>query len=176
MQAALTLMDYNKAFGELSINARVEDLGRQCALVSSGDLKRAEAILTTQAHTLDAIFHNLARRAQGAEHLNQLDANLRLALKAQAQCRATLEALAAIKNPQPVSFVRQANIAHGPQQVNNGATADVSRAEQSKNQPNKLIESQDGVRLDFGAAKAPSGVDSTMEAMEAINRTEDGSR
>ena len=70
--------------------------------------------------------------------MNQLDANLRLALKAQAQCRATLEALAAIKNPQPVFFVRQANIAHGPQQVNNGATADVSRAEQSKNQPNKL--------------------------------------
>ena len=78
-------MDYNKAFGELSINARVEDLGRQCALVSSGDLKRAEAILTTQAHTLNAIFHNLARRAQGVENLNQLDGNLRLALKAQAQ-------------------------------------------------------------------------------------------
>ena len=169
-------MDYNKAFGELSINARVEDLGRQCALVSSGDLKRAEAILTTQAHTLDAIFHNLARRAQGAENLNQLDANLRLALKAQAQCRATLEALAAIKNPQPVAFVRQANIAHGPQQVNNGAAADVSRAEHSKNQPNKLMASHHGVRPDFAAAKASSGVDSTMEAMEAINRTEDGSR
>jgi hypothetical protein len=37
-----------------------------------------------------------------------------LALKAQSQCRATLETLAAIKNPQPVAFVRQANIAHGP--------------------------------------------------------------
>ena len=85
MQAALTLMDHNKAFGELFINARVEEFGRQCALVSSGDLKRAEAILTMQAHTLDATFHNLARRAQGVENLNQLDGNLRLALKAQAQ-------------------------------------------------------------------------------------------
>jgi hypothetical protein len=43
---------------------------------------------------------------------------LRLALKAQSQCRATLETLAAIRNPQPVAFVRQANIAHGPQQLN----------------------------------------------------------
>ena len=44
---------------------------------------------------------------------------LRLALKAQAQSRATAEALAAIKQG-PVVIARQANIAHGPQQVNNG--------------------------------------------------------
>ena len=53
---------------------------------------------------------------------------LRLALKAQSQCRATLATLAAVKNPQPVAFVRQANIAHGPQQVNNAAAAEASRA------------------------------------------------
>ena len=44
---------------------------------------------------------------------------VRLALKAQAQCRATLETLATIKNP-PVVYARQANIAAGRQQVNNG--------------------------------------------------------
>ena len=70
VQAALTLRDYNKVFGELSINTLVDDLGKQCERASSGDLKRAEAILTAQAHTLDAIFHNLARRAQRAEYLN----------------------------------------------------------------------------------------------------------
>ena len=40
--------------------------------------------------------------------------------KRQAQCRATLEALAEIKNPRPVAFVKQANISGGHQQVNNG--------------------------------------------------------
>ena len=45
---------------------------------------------------------------------------LRSDLKAQAQCRATLEALAEIKNPHPVAFVKQANISSGHQQVNNG--------------------------------------------------------
>jgi hypothetical protein len=44
-----------------------------------------------------------------------LEAYLRLGLKAQSQSRATLETLSRIKNPQPVAFVRQANIAHGPQ-------------------------------------------------------------
>ena len=39
---------------------------------------------------------------------------MRIALKAQSQCRATLETLAAVKNL-PVVFARQANIAQGPQ-------------------------------------------------------------
>jgi hypothetical protein len=37
--------------------------------------------------------------------------------------RMTLESLATIKNP-PVVYARQANIAHGPQQVNNQLVAD----------------------------------------------------
>jgi hypothetical protein len=43
---------------------------------------------------------------------------MQMVLKAQSQCRATLKTLATIKNP-PVVFARQANIAQGPQQVNN---------------------------------------------------------
>jgi hypothetical protein len=63
VQAALTLMDYNKAFGDMPINTLLADLGKQCVLASKGDLSRGEALLTAQAHTLDAIFNNLARRA-----------------------------------------------------------------------------------------------------------------
>ena len=48
---------------------------------------------------------------------------LRVALKAQAQCRATLETLAEMKQP-PTLLARQANIAHGPQQVNNRVFAE----------------------------------------------------
>jgi hypothetical protein len=43
---------------------------------------------------------------------------MRLALKAQGQCRATLETLAVLKNP-PTVFAKQANIAAGAQQVTN---------------------------------------------------------
>ncbi|HEY2023963.1 MAG TPA: hypothetical protein VGH68_22910, partial [Paraburkholderia sp.] len=47
-----------------------------------------------------AKFHGqLARKATHCEYLNQMQAHLSLALKAQAQSRATLEALAEIKNP-----------------------------------------------------------------------------
>jgi hypothetical protein len=38
-----------------------------------------------------------------------------------------------MKNPKPVAFVQQANIAHGPQQVNNGLNKDeTSRARESE--------------------------------------------
>jgi hypothetical protein len=119
-------MDYNKAYGQVSINTLISDLGKQCELASNGDLARAEALLTAQAHTLDQIFNNLARRAavNAGEYMGACETYLRLALKAQSQCRATVEALATIKNPQRVAFVQQANIAHGPQQVNNAAGPD----------------------------------------------------
>jgi hypothetical protein len=142
VQAALTLMEYNGGFGELAINSLITDLRQQCELASKGDLKRSEALLVAQAHTLDAIFNYLARKAIHAGYLNQYETYLRLGLKAQSQCRATLETLGAIKNPKPVAFVRQANIAHGPQQVNNEAAhqTQASRARETKKQPNKLLE------------------------------------
>jgi hypothetical protein len=175
VQAALTLMDYNKCFGDLSINTLVDDLGKQCDLASSGDLKRPEAILTAQAHTLDAIFHTLARRAQRVEYLNQFDTNMRLALKAQAQCRATLETLAEIKNPKPVAFVRQANIAHGPQQVNNGTVqpGEASRARETENRPNELLEAKNGESVDAGTTGTTSSADSPMETVGAVYRPQD---
>lgn len=175
VQAALTLLHYNKAFGELSINTLVDDLGKQCELASKGDLSRAEALLMVQAHTLDALFNKLARRAalNMGEYLNAADTYLRLALKAQTQCRATLETLAAIKNPQPVAFVRQANIGHGPQQVNNGRAVEASRAGKFENRPNKVLEHQHGERLDFGAAGPATGANPTLEAVGTVHRPQD---
>jgi len=87
--------------------------------MNEGVLERAEAMLTSQAHTLDAIFNNLARRAVNAEYMDHLDRYLKLALRAQSQCRATWESLITIKHPPVAGYVKQANIVHGPQQVNN---------------------------------------------------------
>jgi hypothetical protein len=97
---------------------------------------------------------------------------LKLALRAQNQCRATLETLAAIKNP-PVIFAKQANIAHGPQQVNNNS-AGIARAEQIEKPQTGLLEHDHGQRLDTGAAAAASGGDQAMETVGAIHRPAHG--
>jgi hypothetical protein len=101
-------------------------------------------------------FMNLSRRAAYQEYLSQFEANLRLALKAQAQCVRTLEVLAAIKNPQSVAFVKQANIAHN-QQVNNG-TAAPSPTREIENPPNELLEAQTAEPLEEPFVEQPKSV------------------
>jgi hypothetical protein len=108
-------------------------------------------------------------------YLDAAERYLRLALKAQSQCRANIETLAEIKNPKPLAFVLQANIASGPQQVNNAGPepSASSRARESENQPSKLLEQQRNERLDCGTARAAGGSHSSVEALGAIHRTED---
>jgi hypothetical protein len=121
----------------LCINSLVDELRQQVAEVQLGNLKRPEAMLVAQAHTLDALFSHLVRRSHGnsdAGYLNAADTYMRLALKAQAQTVRTIEALGELKNPRPVAYVRQANIAH-TQQVNNGMP---SQAGEFGNQQSKL--------------------------------------
>lgn len=106
----------------ISLEGCIEALTATARATHGGDLKKAETMLVAQASTLNAVFCELARRAalNMGEYISATDTYLRLALKAQAQCRATLETLATIKNP-PVVFARQANINNGgQQQVNNG--------------------------------------------------------
>lgn len=110
------------AFGEVDLGVLIEKIREQTDVMHTGDMKDIEAMLFTQSLTLQATFTALSRRAaaNSGEHMGATDTYLRLALKAQGQCRATLETLANIKNPRPLAFVKQANIANGPQQINNG--------------------------------------------------------
>jgi hypothetical protein len=150
--AAIALDKWAERLGQQNINEVRAELERQAKAASANDLARLESMLTMQAHTLDALFSNLAIRARNTLQYPQAwERFMRMALKAQSQCRTTIETLAEIKNPKPVAFVKQANIAAGPQQVNNGVSAP-SRAGNS-NQPNEVLEAiTDGDRLEHGAA------------------------
>jgi len=125
VQAAVTIKEYGKPYGDnLNLDDLVPLMMEQTQASRSGDLRQSDAMLTSQAHTLDAIFNNLARRAINAEYVDNFERFLKLALRAQSQCRATLGTLfSALKNPPAVGHVHQANIAHGPQQVINASAA-----------------------------------------------------
>ena len=81
-----------------------------------------------------------------ALNLTQYGVYMTLALKAQAQSRATISALVDLKYPkQAATFVKQANMTTGPQQVNNGAFPDKyaqahASAGDFETAPNKLLE------------------------------------
>lgn len=168
VRGAITNRAFSGQLGEIHLTSLVAALSQENKKASEGDLSRAEALLMTQAHTLDAIFNELARRAalNMGEYMDATERYMRLALKAQNQCRATLETLATVKNP-PMVFAKQANIANGPQQINNGQP--VPACEKTVIEQDKLLEHQHGEWLDPGTASAASGVDTQLEALGAIN-------
>ena len=180
VNAALVIMEYTKPHGEQDISAMIDRLDDGVKDVWAGDRKRAEAMLYGQAHALQAIFMSFSRRALHQQHQKHLESFLRMALKAQNQCRMTLETLATIKNP-PVVFARQANIAHGPQQVNNGAPPGAwpagqgfahsgAHAANHSTGQTELLEASDGQRMDVGTTGTASEADPHLEAVAAVHR------
>lgn len=156
------------------VNAPVTDLARelrrQTEAVNNGDLTRAENMLLAQAHTLDALFANLATRALTAKHLDNLDSLLRLAFKAQNQSRATLQTLAELKAPKQIAFVKQANIGQHVQ-VNNSIPAAHTRTRKPKKTQNELLEADHVQWLDTRATGTPSGHDSELETVGEQHRS-----
>ena len=177
IQSASTLKMYEKKFGDIGLTELVEALTEQTSLAIDGDISRAEAMLTTQAHTLDAIFNNLAQRAamNMGEYLDATETYLKLALRAQSQCRSTWESLSTIKNPPVAGYVKQANIAHGPQQVNNSSVPEAmaSRTGEKENPQNKLLEEKDGQRLDAGTTGTAGRTDQDMATVGSVDRAKD---
>ena len=97
----------------------VDSLRDSTRKAREGDLSTLESMLISQATALQTIFSSYARRAQAQTQQRHLEAFMGMALKAQAQSRATIQAVIELKYPRQATFVKQQNVAH-QQQVNNG--------------------------------------------------------
>jgi hypothetical protein len=156
--------------GESDLTETINAMKEKVSKVNAGDLTELEATLTAQSVSLDAVFNELARRAIGSDTMSKLEIYMRLSLKAQSQCARTIEVLAAMKNP-PIVYAKQANIAHGNQQVNNGSnqTSTHAPAHTGKiiNQPNGLLEAHHGSKkMDTRATQTTIHQDQAMAALE----------
>ena len=186
LNAAVVISTYQSdLMGEnMDMDAMLKHLSGTFAGVKGGDLHHLEAMLIGQASALQSIFTNLAMRASSQNHLPHYKTFLGLALAAQPQSRATISALVDLKYPRKATFVKQANTAHGPQQVNNGGAACADPAQftqaqahvkQSAPEQNKLFgedHGQPGQRMDTRAAKTPERSYQTVEAVEQVHWTE----
>ena len=162
---AATMHTYTGAGEALGVTELLAAMRKAGDETVAGDMGRFERVLTNQFLTLDALFNNLAQRSGRQESFKGIEVLMRLALKAQSQARATAETLALMKNPMP--YIRQANIAHGPQQVNNGTS---SSAGKTQSPPNELLEHQHGNTLDIGAQAAAGRADPAMATVGAKHR------
>ncbi len=156
---------------QLHLTDTLDVLKEQAAAINRGDLARAEAMLMSQATSLQSLFARLVEKAMTGATLPTFETNMRMALRAQAQCRATLETLANVKNP-PVVFARQANVTTGPQQVNNHPVAR-ARPREIETEPTQLSgEISDGLRQDAGTPGFAGGINPQMETVGEIHRAE----
>ncbi len=177
---ASTALDYSIGlFPDINLNECAKQMNSEIRDVNGGNLDSLEGMLAAQAIALNAIFNNFAKRAAHADVMPKLEAYMRLALKAQSQCRTTVEAIAEIKYPKTATFIRQANIA-GQQQVNNNAAAADTQTNthgraRTKNitPTNELLTKAPYAAMDTGGTRAPVGTHPSMETVGAVHRAKD---
>jgi len=154
MKAAMTTHLFSTNLAQIDALALVDRVQALTDEASAGDMSHFECMLASQAITLDAIFHRLASQANQniGQYAGATDTYLRLGLKAQAQSRSAIESLAAIKAPR--QYISQTNVAN-TMQVNNSIEGLEARCDQ---------------RVDIRTQAASGRTDSTMAALEAIDR------
>ena len=148
---------------ELSVHGLRKALVAEIEEVAKGNMARPEAMLLCQAHTLDFLFSELAQQAHNNQtYIANYESIMRMAFRAQNQCRTTLETLANIKNG-PVIFAKQANIANN-QQINNGVP-EQALARENQNLQSKLLTELPHETLDTGRTGEAIPVNSELEAL-----------
>jgi len=142
-------------FGDIDLTSSVRALQASVAEVQAGDMRQADRMLVAMANTLDNVFAECLRMWLANQFTNPTAAReyLQSALKTQSSARATWETISKIHNPiGSATFVKQANIANGPQQVNNGdsatSTRDGAGVRESANKPIELMEDGHGQRVE----------------------------
>jgi len=163
-----------KILPDLDFGMLVDELNAETKQVMNGDMSMMEAMLVGQAKALQTIFVSLALKASSQEYLKNYGLFMNLALKAQSQSRATIQALTELKYPKQVAFVKQANIAHGNQQINNNPHASPTRphahahAVENENQPNKLLagDHHGSTQMDKRATQSAGRKNKAMATLE----------
>lgn len=161
---------------KIDITEAVEVIKEKSQKIIAGDLSELEATLAAQVVTLNTIFNTLTLRSAHAmgNSLKFTETYMRLALKAQAQCARTAEILAAIKNP-PIVIAKQANIAQGHQQINNGNQSP-THAGKTINSANELLSEDSNAPLDTRGTIETGGIDKELATVETIDRSKDTNR
>ena len=177
--AALVVGAYRPE-GKLDFRSIMAQLKAQHASLAADSLVQAANMLLGQAVALDVIFSQLAFRAVHAKSLDQTQCLLGLALRAQNGSRASLQTLGELKNPRHTTFVKQANIAQGQQQVNNGvAPARVLPTlaqEEFPDSTNKLSGARHELLEDTRAAGPAIAGYPVVAAVEKVHRAKVGRR
>lgn len=134
------------------------------------DFSDIEEMLFYQAQSLQSIFVRMSVEMAQAKLVNQVQVFGQIALKAQNQARQTLSALAAIKNPQSATFVKQQNNAQNMQVVNNQDKSENPKF--FENSANELLSESENATLDLRGTQTAGIINTKLETLEPIERSQ----
>lgn len=149
----------------MDIDTLISELLVSFNRVKKGNLLEVEAILLSQAQTLNVFFHKCLSQVSDLDMVNHFQVFSDLAMKAQNNCRKTLLTLAEIKNPKQPTFIKQQNYAIGNQQVNNNS-------ENLKNNSNEVLCEVQHAKLDDRSTEKTITINPSLAALETSNRSQ----
>lgn len=153
---------------DISVQYAKEMLEETFKQIKNGDLSIVEEMLTSQAFALNVAFNSLAARAARQQDASTMQMLMNLCFKAQNQSRATLDSLIQLKQPSQTTFVKQANIANGHQQVNNLGEKNIT--------PQNELLKDNHAELDNRRTATPKKTDTAVEALAKVHRSKNSSR
>ena len=152
-QRVVLASEHNKGLDSTSMPQLMAVLKAESEPLSEGKSEDIGPILANQAIALQSLFARLTERGLSQNSMSNIEAFMKLALRAQSQCRATLEALASINKPPSIHAI-QANVATN-QQINYSQ--------------NQLLGDDDELRQDRGTSGAEKAVNPEMEAVGKVD-------
>jgi len=146
---------------EISINDLVDELENLTESLSKSSSRDSKRMLAAQSVLLDKLFNMLSVKGAlnaKAGNLAYATEYMKLALKAQANCRTTLQAISEINTPR--QQISQINMAENQQVINEFP-------------PNELSGGSDELRTYRGSQRGSAPADSKVETLVEVNRSED---
>ena len=153
---------HGNGFDEIAVFDR---LSRSVDRVHNNDMNEIEAMLITQAKSLEYFFYDALTKLPNA-NMENAAVFADIALKAQAGCRKTLMALAELKHPRRTTIIKQQNNAI-TQQVNNNVKSENNKKLANELNAGALYETKN---MDIGAAITASATNPSAETLEVLHR------
>ncbi|KTD14771.1 hypothetical protein Lgra_0474 [Legionella gratiana] len=150
--------------------AALERLSRSVDRIHNNDTNEIEAMLMTQAKSLEYLFYDALGKLPSS-NMEHAEVFASIALKAQSGCRKTLMALAELKHPRrTTTIIKQQNNAI-TQQVNNNVKSEAYEIENNKKIANELNAkvAYEAKNMDIGTTITTGTANTPAEAVGVFN-------
>ncbi|KTD00845.1 hypothetical protein [Fluoribacter gormanii] len=149
--------------------AALERLSRSVDRIHNNDTNEIEAMLMTQAKSLEYLFYDALGKLPSS-NMEHAEVFASIALKAQSGCRKTLMALAELKYPRTTTIIKQQNNVI-TQQVNNNVKSEAYEIENNKKIANELNAkvAYEAKNMDIGTTITTGTANTPAEAVEVFN-------